>query len=277
MFILRALYWGRRGVKSNYAKQIRTLVDEARKRIGEVPIVIGECGIPMDLNNEEAFTSGDYTLHARMLDALLSALESAAVGFNLWTYSPANEDEIGDDWNNENFSWFGDSHRDKARARGRGAADELGDAALDLGSKLLAQLVRPYALKTAGIPLESHYTWERRSWRFTWANKGTGTIAGAAPINQHCDITSDVSVIYLPPSLVKGIARGELEVRVSDGEWSVKRGHLLWRHAAKASGTIHELRIGEEVSDRSYENLLRLLPLLLALLIVAIGKYLGSI
>jgi hypothetical protein len=49
MFILKALYWGKAGAKKNYAHQIRTLVGEARSKLGEVPIVFGECGIPMDL------------------------------------------------------------------------------------------------------------------------------------------------------------------------------------------------------------------------------------
>lgn len=49
MFFLKALYFGRKGAKKNYALQIRTLVQKARHKIGEVPIVFGECGIPMDL------------------------------------------------------------------------------------------------------------------------------------------------------------------------------------------------------------------------------------
>jgi hypothetical protein len=48
MFILKAVYFGR-GVKDNYLVQIRTIVRNARKQLGEVPIVFGECGVPMDL------------------------------------------------------------------------------------------------------------------------------------------------------------------------------------------------------------------------------------
>lgn len=49
MFILNALYFTRDGAKRNYAKQIGTLVEKAREQLGEVPIVFGECGIPMDM------------------------------------------------------------------------------------------------------------------------------------------------------------------------------------------------------------------------------------
>ena len=49
MFILNALYFTRDGAKRNYAKQIGTLVEKASEQLGEVPIVFGECGIPMDM------------------------------------------------------------------------------------------------------------------------------------------------------------------------------------------------------------------------------------
>jgi hypothetical protein len=48
MFILNALYWGK-SVKVNYRTQIRNIVHNARKQIGDVPIVFGECGVPMDI------------------------------------------------------------------------------------------------------------------------------------------------------------------------------------------------------------------------------------
>ncbi len=48
MFIYNALYFGK-GVKRNYALQIRNIVQAARRKLGDVPILIGECGVPMDL------------------------------------------------------------------------------------------------------------------------------------------------------------------------------------------------------------------------------------
>lgn len=49
MFVLKALYFGEKGVKKNYRLQIRKIVEEARKSLGEVPVVFGECGVPMDI------------------------------------------------------------------------------------------------------------------------------------------------------------------------------------------------------------------------------------
>lgn len=49
MFILKALYFGREGAKKNYAIQLKRIVEESRKQLGEVPVIIGECGVPMDI------------------------------------------------------------------------------------------------------------------------------------------------------------------------------------------------------------------------------------
>ena len=46
--MLKCLYWGLK-VKKNYALQIHNVVENARKKLGEVPIVFGECGVPMDM------------------------------------------------------------------------------------------------------------------------------------------------------------------------------------------------------------------------------------
>jgi hypothetical protein len=49
MFILNALYLGREGAKKNYALQIKNIVEASRRQLGEVPVIIGECGVPMDI------------------------------------------------------------------------------------------------------------------------------------------------------------------------------------------------------------------------------------
>lgn len=47
-FVLSCLYFGKQ-VKDNYALQIRNIVTEARKKVGEVPVCFTEVGIPMDM------------------------------------------------------------------------------------------------------------------------------------------------------------------------------------------------------------------------------------
>ncbi|WWC98544.1 hypothetical protein V866_005436 [Kwoniella sp. B9012] len=155
MFLLKALYFGANGAKANYAKQIQTIVLEARLKLGAVPVIIGECGVPMDLNNEHALKTGDWKCQRQMMDAMISALEGANVGFNLWTYNPDNRDDIGDDWNAENFSWYSDHNRSLALKKSEDT--NIGEEDLDAGGRLLDVVVRPYAIATAGTPLSSSY------------------------------------------------------------------------------------------------------------------------
>jgi hypothetical protein len=49
MFPLRAFYWGQRAARDNFSLQIANIVRAARTAPGEVPVIIGECGVPMDM------------------------------------------------------------------------------------------------------------------------------------------------------------------------------------------------------------------------------------
>jgi hypothetical protein len=49
MFPLKAFYWGHKSARENFTLQIRTIVSKAREALGDIPVIIGECGIPMDM------------------------------------------------------------------------------------------------------------------------------------------------------------------------------------------------------------------------------------
>jgi hypothetical protein len=49
MYIWDALYFGREAAKKNYALQIKNIVQSSREKLGEVPVIIGETGVPMDI------------------------------------------------------------------------------------------------------------------------------------------------------------------------------------------------------------------------------------
>ncbi|KAJ1507489.1 hypothetical protein HMI54_004080 [Coelomomyces lativittatus] len=104
--ILKATYFGMRGAKKNYRNQLLRIKRTGMDRVGLVPMVVGECGIPMDLNRRAAFDTGDYMHHNNFLDAVISAMESNLVHFTLWNYNPGNDHAHGDKWNGEDFSIF---------------------------------------------------------------------------------------------------------------------------------------------------------------------------
>ena len=101
MFFLKAFYWGQKGARDNYALQFQNLVEHGYNSLGETPVIIGECGIPMDIklvfscdiispytnkaarccSRKEAFSTDNYVWHMRMMDAVISGLDRALIGF----------------------------------------------------------------------------------------------------------------------------------------------------------------------------------------------------
>lgn len=210
MFLPKAFYWGQRGARDNYALQIRNIVESGYRSLGEKPVIIGECGVPMDLNKGEAFFTDDFVWQGRMMDAMITALERALVGFTLWNYNPENHDTRGDDWNGENFSWF---------SQGRALPPSILDyrqtsPTLDNGARILQSVVRPYPAKTAGIPIKFDYEMTEERFVYEWKNPLTkaedakdevaSPTASNPPLSNHPELKSLETEIFLPHMLTQG-------------------------------------------------------------------------
>ncbi|KAJ3048633.1 hypothetical protein HK097_010362 [Rhizophlyctis rosea] len=104
--VLAATYFGITGANKNYKGQLRNIVQAGVTKVGKMPCLIGECGIPMDLNEKRAFETGNYEDHTNFLDAVINAMEASLVNFTLWNYNPHNDNEWGDHWNGEDFSIY---------------------------------------------------------------------------------------------------------------------------------------------------------------------------
>ncbi|KAI0123447.1 glycoside hydrolase superfamily [Xylariales sp. AK1849] len=185
MFVFKALYFGATGLRKNYRKQISNIVRQGRASLGQTPIVIGEVGIPYDINGGSAFATGDYDKQRELMGALIGAMEDSLVdGFTLWHYNPDNRVEYGDGWNKEDFSvmtgdeTMGEDGNGKLlRAcsdyrNGLHEEDELYHR-----GRLLDVVIRPYAVKTAGEPTRSHWDHRTLRYEFEWRSKKMQTTA----------------------------------------------------------------------------------------------------
>jgi hypothetical protein len=120
------------------------------------PTLVGEFGLPYDLNGAFAYRHGDYRLHVEALSAYYDALDRSLLSATIWNYTASNTHARGDGWNGEDLSiWCRDEYE-----AGR---TETGDPA-DAGGRALAGVVRPYARATAGVPTMMRF--DRRSGRF---------------------------------------------------------------------------------------------------------------
>jgi hypothetical protein len=136
-------------IQQRYERQLGKIAALSEILNGGAPTLIGECGIPFDLNGAEAyraFQAGDrsdtpWTPHIVALDLMYNALDALLINSTQWNYTASNRNDlaIGDGWNQEDLSIF--------------SRDQQTDPKdINSGGRALAGFVRPYAMATQGIP-----------------------------------------------------------------------------------------------------------------------------
>ncbi|MDR0374279.1 MAG: cellulase family glycosylhydrolase [Treponema sp.] len=147
----RKLIFGKKNVAAHFAACLAESVEWTREHMGGIPCLLGEFGLPFDMNNRKAFRTHDYRLHEQALSMYYDAIDSNLLSATIWNYTPDNGNLHGDGWNGEDLSIF-------AEGRERGVRGWL----------------RPYPMATAGIPL--HIRWDRKRRVFTYRFKADPSI-----------------------------------------------------------------------------------------------------
>lgn len=166
-----ALVFGARAVRLYFRRAMERLAAHSRREMAGAPTLLGEFGLPFDLNNRRAFASGDYRVHEGALAAYYDAVDAALLDSTIWNYTADNGQERGDGWNGEDLSIYCADH---APGGSRGERSETGDPR-DSGGRALRGFVRPYALATAG-EIES-MSFSMRSGRFELAYRPDPAVA----------------------------------------------------------------------------------------------------
>lgn len=142
-------------IRRSFAMQIGQFKQQAAQLLGGVPTLVGEIGIPFDLNNKKAYRTGDFRKQIKALDRSFCALEDALVNCTLWNYTADNTNARGDQWNAEDLSIFS---RDQ----------QSNPADIHSGGRALQAAVRPYARAVAGEPLRMAFERERKVFEFAF-------------------------------------------------------------------------------------------------------------
>jgi hypothetical protein len=209
---------GRRAVRRGYARQLNSFRQGAVELMGGAPTLLGEFGIPFDLNRGRAFRSGRWGAQERALDRSFRAVEDARLSCTIWNYAADNTNARGDGWNGEDFSIY--------------SADQRSDPAdPDSGARGLAAFARPYPRATAGNVTSMTFDYRRSLFTLELRHDP----AAAAPTE-----------IFLP-SCHYG---GGCTVTVSDGTWELLPGGqtLLYRHGTTRSD--HWVRVAPAAAPR---------------------------
>ena len=121
---------GERAIRKSLQEQLGYLKADA-KILGEYPTIIGEIGVPYDMDGKKSYGwtddgkyKGDYSNQQKALDASLNAADGPnGLNYTIWTYCPDSSHQWGDGWNMEDLSlWSSDDLTPSAQFR-MGSAD----------------------------------------------------------------------------------------------------------------------------------------------------------
>ncbi len=141
---------GRRAVRDRFVSALSHFT-HASETLGPdgAPTLIGEFGIPFDLNNGEAYAAwaaGDRTdkpwsQHELAQSLMYDALDRLMVSSTQWNYTASNRNDpsVGDGWNQEDLSIYSADQKDRWRG-------------VDSGGRAVKGFSRPYARRIQGEP-----------------------------------------------------------------------------------------------------------------------------
>jgi hypothetical protein len=142
-------------IEGSYAAALGRIKQASTSIPGGAPTLIGEFGIPFDLDGcaaYEAWAKGDrsagpWEKHVTALDLMYNAMDRHLLNCTLWNYTASNRNDaaIGDGWNQEDLSVFS---RDQD------------------GGRAEAGFVRPFVRRAQGVLKEM--TFDRASGTFTF-------------------------------------------------------------------------------------------------------------
>ena len=242
LFSMRPLI-GEGDIRDYFREQFGRFRHFADETLGDVPIVIGEFGAPIDLNGADAYRSGDFSRQAQALDYNLRALDDHLLNYTLWNYSSDNTNERGDGWNGEDLSVF--------------SRDQQSDPSdINSGGRALSAVLRPYAKKVAGEPLNMRVDLKRGLFTFSF---------------RHDSDVTEPTEIFVPNSQYPDGYR----VEVSDGDYEILRDEqrVLYRHSDKDMP--HMIRVISNTpppAELSPYDKLAIVGLIVVLLLYLLGK-----
>ncbi|MCL2478510.1 MAG: cellulase family glycosylhydrolase, partial [Treponema sp.] len=134
---------GSKKASAYYAGKLAEAKNWTRNKMNNIPCLLGEFGLPFDLNGRKAFKTGNYSAQEEALSRYYDGVDRELLHSTIWNYTADNTNEEGDHWNAEDFSIL---------CRGEGRA--------------MAGWLRPYPMATAGTPIEIRWDRKKRVFSF---------------------------------------------------------------------------------------------------------------
>jgi hypothetical protein len=122
------------------------------------PTMLGEVGVPYDLDNKDAYTKWKedpdaWHVHVKALGFYYDALDANLMSSVQWNYTPDNDNQWGDRWNLEDFSIFSRDQQDDPSNP-------------DNGGRAIAGFCRPRCVRCAGVPSSQAFDTDKGTFTF---------------------------------------------------------------------------------------------------------------
>jgi len=153
---------GKKKTAAQYSAKLAEARVWARDHMGDMPCLLGEFGLPFDMNNKKAYKTGDYSLHEKALSLYYDAIDENLLSSTIWNYTSDNNNEEGDHWNGEDLSIV--------------SSDPSGQVA----GRAMGGWLRPYPMATAGLPLK--ISWDRERVAFLYRFRADPSIKAPTEI-----------------------------------------------------------------------------------------------
>lgn len=233
-----AVRLGENNIRRCLGDQLATLKKEGIDAFGaDVPCLITEIGVPYDMDDKQAYNTGDFSSQIRSMDANNHALEFARLSHTLWVYVTRNTNKFGDNWNGEDLSiWSADAVRSNE-------------------SNGTAVLVQKIKTRSSSLGLSKSKTPESIH---SAENIDDLTLA---PISENCASANqaDYSNFHHPKNFLEGARAPEAFIRPVPVGVSGKI--LLYQfNMRKAKFTLKLESFGRKVSDQSLNHLAGMVP-----------------
>ncbi len=138
---------GKNHVINMFQSQLASIKELSTTIHGGVPTLIGEFGLPYDINKKSAYEmlksepEKAWETHIKALNIYYNALDANLLNCTQWNYTTDNTNQWGDQWNLEDLSIFSKDQR-------------IDPEDINSGGKAIPGFCRPRFINCAGIPLK---------------------------------------------------------------------------------------------------------------------------
>jgi len=202
---------GKKNILKTFIRQVGRIRDFSEHKLGGVPSLVGEFGIPYDMHKKKAYRTGDFSPQLRAMDISYRVMEANLINSTLWNYTADNTNQRGDKWNDEDFSIFS-----------RDQQFDLQDP--DSGGRAVKAFVRPYPMCVAGQLVKVEFDYLGGTFVFEFKDDP--------------EITAPTELFVPALQYPNGFT-----VNVSDGEVLPGKSDQVWQYIPAQRDQLHRIEI----------------------------------